>query len=184
MHRELRVNWRDLPTQWPISKHYPLTTSKDDPDFKLELAKYRDLVLATLDYYLNNGIARIKTADFDSDAHYGSLRDQAVEHFRKGRLSKLRQCFRDLTDMQRETKDLEFEHYLKVRTGHNINIFQSYNSRIDKILARGKITTENQFRDVTLMVDSLSQAKPVDAIKIEALNTLLRNYEQGRLKRQ
>ncbi|PSL03379.1 hypothetical protein [Cecembia rubra] len=31
-----------------------------------ELSKYRDLVLATLDYYLGNKGLQIKTADFDS----------------------------------------------------------------------------------------------------------------------
>lgn len=34
-----------------------------------ELQKYRDLVLATLDYYLDNKVMQNKTADFDSTQH-------------------------------------------------------------------------------------------------------------------
>ena len=159
-----------------------MTKSKDDSNDNKELVKYRDLVAATLDYYLDNGVARIKTADFDSDAHYRSLKEQATEHFQKGRLSKLKQWFRDLTDMQRENRDLKFNHYLKMKTGLDVNIFQEYYDRIEKIVAKGKITTDNQFRDVSLLVDNLSQAKPVEIKKIETLNTLLRDYEQHRSK--
>lgn len=41
--------------------------SKDEK--QAELTKYRDLVLATLDYYLENKVMQIKTTDFDSVEH-------------------------------------------------------------------------------------------------------------------
>lgn len=58
-----------------------------------ELQKYRDLVLATLDYYLDNKVMQIKTADFDSTEHYKGLKIQTEEHFQKGRLTRLKQWF-------------------------------------------------------------------------------------------
>ena len=56
-----------------------------------ELKKYRDLFLATIDYYPDNNLMKIKTADFDSVEYFKSLKIQAEDHYKKGRLSKLKQ---------------------------------------------------------------------------------------------
>jgi hypothetical protein len=149
-------------------------------DKSKELAKYRDLILATLDYYNENRIMEIKTADFDSTIHFQSLKTQAIDHFEKGRLKKLKQWFRDLSEMQIETRDLRFNTYLRNKTGLDIDIFQDYFERINKLIERGKITTDNQFYDVRNMVDHLCQTDPVDHKQIEILNKLLIDYEQNK----
>jgi len=143
-----------------------------------ELQKYRDLVLATLDYYLDNKELHIKTADFDSQKHYEGLKIQTEEHYQKGRLTRLKQWFRDLTEMQVETGDLKFNKYLQDKTKYDIDIFKSYFQRVDKVIEKGKITTDNQFYDINVMVDQLCQTEPVDNEKIEILNKLLSEYEQ------
>jgi hypothetical protein len=143
-----------------------------------ELVKYRDLVLATLDYYIDNKEMQIKTADFDSDEHYKGLKIQTEENFQKGRLTRLKQWFRDLTEMQVETGDLKFNKYLKDKTKYDIDIFKSYFQRVDKVIEEGKITTDNQFYDINIMVDQLCQTEPVDSEKIEKINRLLSEYEQ------
>ena len=161
-----------------------MTKEKLNQDDKAaELKKYRDLVLATIDYYLDNNLMKIKTADFDSDEHNKSLKIQTEEHFQKGRLTKLKQWFRDLTEMQVETNDLKFNKYLQDKTHYEIDIFRSYFQRIDKIVIKGKITTDSQFYDVGIMVDQLCQTNPVDKEKIEILNRLLNAYE-NRQKRK
>lgn len=78
-----------------------------------ELTMYKDLVFATLDYYVENKEVQIKTADFDSTKHYKGLKIQTAEHYQKGRLTRLKQWFRDLTEMQVETGDLKFNKYLR-----------------------------------------------------------------------
>jgi hypothetical protein len=148
-----------------------------------ELAKYRDLVLATLDYYIENRIMEIKTPDFDPTLHFQSLKTQTKEHFEKGRLSKLKLWFHDLSEMQIETRDLNFNSYLRNKTGLNINIFQDYYERINKIIEKGKIMTEGQFNDVKNMVDHLCQADPVDHQQIDILNKLVVDYEQKKSSR-
>ena len=149
---------------------------------KEELVKYRDLVLATLDYYIENKEIQIKTADFDSTEHYKGLKTQTAEHYQKGRLTRLKQWFRDLTEMQVETVDLKFNKYLQDKTKYNIDIFKSYFQRVDKIIEKGKITTDNQFYDINIMLDQLCQTEPVDNDKIEILNRLLSEYEQQKLR--
>jgi hypothetical protein len=143
-----------------------------------ELKKYRDLVLATIDYELGN-----KELHFDSIEHYKSLQTQTEEHFQKGRLTILKQWFRDLTEGFVEEGDLNFNKYLQDKTKYDIDIFKSYYQRIEKVIEKGKITTDNQFYDINTMVDQLCQAEPVDNKKIEVLNKLLADYEY-RISRQ
>jgi len=148
-----------------------------------ELEKFRDLVLATLDYYLDNKEMQIKTSDFDSVEHYKGLKKQTEEHYQKGRLTKLKQWFRDLTEMQIETIDLKFNEYLREKTKYDIDIFNSYFQRVDKVIEKGKITTDNQFYDLNIMVDQLCQSEPVDNDNIEKLNRLLREYEKRKSRK-
>jgi hypothetical protein len=51
----------------------------------------------------------------------------------------------------------------------DIDIFQSYFQRIDKVIEKGKITSDNQFYDINIMIDQLCQIEPVDEEKIEIL---------------
>ena len=77
-------------------------------DKEKELNKYRDLVIATIDYYLENNLLNVKTEDFDSNEHFKNLNLVTEENFQNGRLSKLKQHFRDLTEMFVETNDFNF----------------------------------------------------------------------------
>ncbi len=149
-----------------------------------ELKKYRDLVLATIDYYLDKKELNVKTADFDSAEHYKGLREQTEEHFQKGRLTRLKQWFRDLTEMQVETGDLRFNKYLQDKTKYDIDIFKSYFQRVDKIIQKGKITTDNQFYDIKIIIDQLCQTEPVDKNRIEKLNRLLGDYEERKSRNE
>lgn len=150
--------------------------NKDEKQAELE--KYRDLVLATIDYYLDNKEMHIKTAEFDSVEHYNGLKAQTEENFQKGRLTRLKQWFRDLTEMQVESGDLKFNKYLQDKTKYDIDIFKSYFQRVEKIIEKGEITTDNQFYDINIMVDHLSQTEQIDNEKIEKLNKLLGAYEE------
>lgn len=150
---------------------------------QLELQKYRDLVLATIDYYLENQELHFKTVDFDSIEHYEGLKTKTEEDFKKGRLSRLKQWFRDLSEMQVETGDLRFNKYLQDKTKHDIDIFNSYFQRVDKIIEKGKITSDNQFQEISLKVNQLCQADPLDNDRIEKLNRLLGDYEKEKSRR-
>ena len=162
-----------------------MAKSNTDKDLKAaELIKYRDLVLATLDYYLDNNVMKVKTADFDSDGYYQYLKIEVAEHFKKGRLARLKQWFRDLTEMQVATRDLKFNKYLRDKTNYDIDIFNSYFQRIDKIIRKGKITTDSQFYDVKLMMDDLDLSESLDNKKIQILDTLLTTYHARKTRKK
>lgn len=142
------------------------------------------MVLATLDYYLANKDLQIKTTDFDSQEHYKGLKIQIEEHCQKGRHTRLKQWFRDLTEMQVETGNLKFNKYLQDKTKYDIDIFKSYFQRVKKVIEKGKITTDNQFYDINIIVHQLCQTDPVDNEKIEILNRLLSEYEQRKYRKK
>ena len=148
-----------------------------------ELEKYRDLVIATIDYYLDNKLLYFKTAEYDSEEHFKNMQKQAEEPCKKGKLTKLKQWFRDMTEMQIETVDLKFNAYLKEKTNYDVDIFKSFFQRIDTLIEKGKITTDTQFYDINIMINELCQTQPVDTTKIEILNKLVKDYEQRKAKR-
>ncbi len=143
-----------------------------------ELIMYRDLVLATLDYYIEKKDLQLKTDDFDSPEYFKGLKKQADELFDKGRLTKLKQWFRDLTEMQVETRDFEFNKYLRATTNYEVDLFKSFNDRIDKIISKGKISTDTQFYDIKMCINQLSDT--ADSEKIKLLDSLLHNYEMSK----
>jgi len=137
----------------------------------LELKRYREILLATLDY----SIERSKALDYGETliVHYEQLKEKTDESFTKGRLTWLKSCLRDMTEAERETEDFGFVRYIKDKTGYNFDIFDKFHKRIDKILERKCIKTENQYREVLSMIDYLCQLTAVDQQKIDLLSSLL-----------
>ncbi|MEO8146045.1 MAG: hypothetical protein ABI723_00345 [Bacteroidia bacterium] len=144
-----------------------------------ELKKTRDILMATLDYTIElYDKSEQKLEGFNPIANLKDLKKQAEEHYQKGRLTKLKQWLRDMTEMPREVGDLTFTIFIKKKTGYDYDIFSAFNRNIEKIIEKGKITTGNQFRDVNSMVDFLCQTDPLDKKKIEVLNKLLLDFEK------
>jgi hypothetical protein len=138
-----------------------------------ELKKYLDLNLATLDYFIEYPGMKIKTVDFDSDIYFKSLKDQALENYEKGRLTKLKQWFRELTEGASD--DPGFRQYLKKRTGQDIDLRGQFEKRIETIKKNGIIKNENQFRDIMEKMNDVSDQ--MDKKEIELFNSLLLDYE-------
>lgn len=82
-----------------------------------------------------------------------------------------------MTEAPREMEDFGFGRYIKEKTGYDLDIFASFHKRIDKIIERKQIKTENQYRDVISMIDNLCQQTPTDQEKIDLLNDLLIDFD-------
>lgn len=142
------------------------------------LKRIRDILIATLDYYIDsyNKSGR-KFEDFNPVDHFEDLKKQTEELYQKGKTTTLKNWLRDITEMPRETGDVNYVTYIKRTTGYDYNIFTAFNKRIDNIIAKGKISTENQFRQANSMVNFLCQTEPIDDKKIEVLNNLVLDFE-------
>ena len=152
--------------------------NSSEQNVQRELVKYRDLTLATLDYFLESGIMKIKTIDFDSDQHYKELKVQVKEYFQKGKLSKLKQWFKDLSETPYENEDFNFIDFINTRTGYEINLSSKFENRISDIIKRNKIKTENEYRDVMIKVNYLCLSDTPEEKLLEHLNSLLLEFEK------
>jgi hypothetical protein len=151
----------------------------------IELKKTRDILLATVDYYIDL-YSNLKNKDkfLPIIDHFRKIRNQTNEHFEKGRSVKLKQWLKDLTEMPRETNDFNYVLYIKQKTGYDFNIFEDFEKRVNKILEKSKISTDNQYREVLSKVDSLCQTDPRDEEKIKSINELLIEYDKVKLNKK
>jgi hypothetical protein len=143
---------------------------------KAELNRVRDILLATIDYDLTTR-SKIITNDFNSDEYYSNLKNEIEEKFQKGRLATLNQWLCDFTEGPRETKDLEYCKYIKQATGHSFNIFEIFSKRIEKIIEKKKVSTENQYRDIMELINYLSVFEPENQAKLGLLQKLASDFE-------
>jgi polyhydroxyalkanoate synthesis regulator phasin len=146
-------------------------------DNQKELDRTYEILIATVDYQidlLNKAVKQNELNDITENLR--ALKPQIVKLYEKGNLAKLKRWLRDLTEMPRECRDLSFTTFIKKHTGYDFNIFEAFYKRIDNIVAKGKISTENQYREVDSLVNFLCQTVPVDNKKIEILNKLLVEY--------
>ncbi len=164
-----------------MQKSYCLNSAKTNIKTE-ELTKYRALVLAAIDYEITL-YKNLPLQAFDPLPHLESLKKQTEEHYAEGRLAVLQKWYHDLTEGIREGRAFKFNFFVKERTGYTIDIFKEHFDKVEKLIVKGKITTDSQFYDVNTMVDYLSQTKPVDKKKIAVLNNLLITYQQKKLKK-
>jgi hypothetical protein len=144
-----------------------------------ELERYYALVIATIEFYILN------QKDFGITApehYYESLRIDAEDLFNKGKVAKLKQWFRDLTEPLNEPVNFRFNKFIKEKTGYEVDIFKFSYKRIEKIISNGKITTDNQFYDVANMIDFLSENADFPKEKIKELDRMLFDYKKKKNK--
>jgi hypothetical protein len=163
-------------THHPNNLKLQETKSKDE-----ELKKYHALVLAAIDYQIEL-LQSQPIQGFDLTPGYERAKIQAEEDFSKGRLTNLKSWYRNMTEGIREGREFKFNAFVKKRTGYTIDIFKEHFNRVDKVIAKGKITSDSQFYEVNSMVDYLSHIEPIDEAKIKVLNSLLIAYEQRKRK--
>lgn len=145
-----------------------------------ELKRLRDILIAILDHSIE--VARelrlsgkAHPEEVDPTDEYHRIKGLIEEEYRKGQLTKLKQSFRDITEDALD--DLALRAHIKHVTGYDVDLLSDFHRRIESIIAKKRITTENQYRDVLEMVDRLCQTDPVDTEKIDTLNHLLLCFE-------
>lgn len=142
---------------------------------QIELLKFKNLISATLDYYIDNNIFI-----FEQKEYFNNLRNISEEYFNKGSLTKLKKFFNDLIEPFIEDKDYDFNLFLSKKTNIDINIFEVYEKRLKNIIKKGKITSDSQFYDIMNYINFLSQSKFVDNELINSLNNLVNSYEENK----
>jgi hypothetical protein len=127
------------------------TLTKDEKQTALE--KHKVILSATLDYLMNHFTGTIVCDDFDPmKDYYEQQKIQVDKYFKQRRLDRLEQQFRRLIEHFKHSLYLEFEHYIRETTGHEINIFAKERTIVAEVLAKQRIDNEEESRVVNLML--------------------------------
>jgi hypothetical protein len=149
---------------------------RDNKKSALEL--HRQILLATIDYLNEQEDGRIIYDQFDPVAeYYQQQKLQFEKYFKQGRLDRLQQRLRSLTEGRLRRIDVNFASYIKEKTGYDIDLFENLYKRIDTILSQQEIRDQNELSDVSTMLQ-LYQKTPVDKDKVNLLNNLLTTYAE------
>jgi len=141
-----------------------------------ELAKHRDILLATIDYHIEKTAGSMVYDQVDPLTDlYQQLKQQTEKYYLSRRLDRIKQRLHAMTRMPLLNSDLSFNGFIKEKTGHDIDIFESLHSRVDKIIDQKEIKNEDEHHDAMAMAN-LSRQTPVYKEKIDALTTLLVDF--------
>jgi hypothetical protein len=169
-----------LPASRPQFKKFNTTKNLELTleEKQLELKRHRDILIATVDYYIERyNYTKSEYGDLNLIPLYEKIKCETEEHFQKGRLTRLKQYLRDMTEEPREAKDFKYGKYIKETTGYDIDIFDTFKKRIEKIVERKSIKNEDEYRDVLSTIDYLCQSNIVDQNKIDILSNILIDFD-------
>lgn len=141
-----------------------------------ELQRYKDILLATLDYL----IEQLPTNDnYDELSHveeyYRQQKLQIEKYYTQRRLDRLQQRLASLTKGLQNSTHLNFANYIKEKTSYNIDIFESLKKRIEIIIKQKEIRSKKEFNDVSVMY-FFYQDTATEPDKAEILKSLVIDY--------
>jgi len=128
----------------------------------LECEKYRDLILAVFEY--------------EPMMAQKDLIPKINEHVEKGRLTILKYWFKCFIEGIIQSQDVKFTSFLKQKTGYDFDVFEKINNKIERIIKRNKINTDEEYRDILIYINNLIQSSIPNQERILLLNTLLAEY--------
>jgi hypothetical protein len=154
----------------------PLDLTKDEKT--IELIRHRDITLATIDYIVA-GIDWNEIPDLrdDINEHYAQQRRQTEKYYHARRLDRLQQKLENLIKGPQAHGDLNFDIYIKQKTGHEIDIFEKIRKRTDAIIELGQIRNDKDLNDVATFFNAYED-HPEYQTKRENLKALIISFGQ------
>lgn len=147
---------------------------------KSELKKYRDIILATIDYKLGKTAGSMIYDGFGPVAdYYLQQKQQTEKYYQNDRIDRLKQKFQSMTETLMRRGDLNFDKYIKEKTDYETDIFENLQLRIEQIIEQKEIKNQNDYSDV-IAIQSLHKQIPTEQEKFDILNNLLHNFVDKR----
>ncbi len=137
-----------------------------------ELAKYRDLLIATINFSIDS-FSTTSSKKNSFTKHFETIREQTIDMYEKGDLEGLQALFADQTEMYKEDLDREFNTYLIEVTGYDMDLFDGFFKRIDAVLERGKIKDAEERDDLKRYLELLEDADEQDEEEIVKVSEML-----------
>lgn len=127
------------------------------------LDKYRTLIMATIDFLIENYSGSLVFDDYDfSKEYYVQERNQAEKYYANRRLDRLVPKLAALTKNLYYKIDLDYQHYIKEKTGYGIDLYNDLRLRIKQIIENEGICNEDEQMDMHFMIQ-LCKKNPAES---------------------
>jgi hypothetical protein len=154
-----------------------------DTNLRLDCEKYRDILLATLEYERKRTPCPIDSPDY---AFYCEIelsqKKYIEENYSAVGLKELQRRISLLTDLYMQLGDTQYNRYIKETTGYEVDIFEGLEQRINKIIAGKKLVDKTERRDAITKI-ALARRTGVDQIKTPTLKNILEDYRKKKSKK-
>ena len=141
-----------------------------------ELQRYRDILLATIDYLLDRFGGSFVVDQLDMTAEfYTQQKAQTLKNYKQRRLDRLQQRLKSLTKALQNEVDLNFATHIKEKTGFELDLFEDLKKRVDHILTLNEIRSEQELYDISTWL-RYRQQESADGEVVDKLKVLLSNY--------
>lgn len=119
-----------------------------------ELHRLKALVLATLDYLLLHHTGSIIYDDIDPNKQtYERQKIETEKHFTNNWLDQLEKLLHSSTMSIKFGYNSSFTSYIKEKTGYDFDIWTEHRKSFEAVLAKGRIDTEAELHDVSIMLN-------------------------------
>lgn len=117
-----------------------------------ELDRYRSISLATIDYLLKlNGGMIVYDGDDPMTEFYNIQKIETEKYHHEGKLDRLKARLTQQINTLQRMVDLDFEAYIKITTGYDIDIFEDLRKRVEIILVNKEIRSDKEMSDIFTM---------------------------------
>ena len=145
-----------------------------------ELNRYRALNLATVKYTSIGPMKVVIDAKPELKDHFAKVEEKIEEFYAGEKLPALMKYFKDLSEVFKH--DPDYNNYIQQETGYDIDSTGMLNSRIETILNRGLIESDDEYRDVVEALSDVGPPSPISKADAVRFNNLLTDYE-GSIKK-
>ena len=153
-------------------------------DKSADLLYHRDIIFATIDYIIT-GIEGEQILDHRDIilGHYEQQKGQTEKYYHARRLDRLQQKLENLIKGPQGRGDLNFDTYIKQKTGHEIDIFEKIRKRTDAIIEQGQIRNGKDLNNVAIFFNAYAH-HPEFQTKRDNLKALIISFGERTRKRR
>lgn len=140
-----------------------------------ELYKYKELIKLTVKYYKEQGVFE----GVETDETFAGIIEKSEQLYEKKRLASIKRLFDQITEMLVQIHDFKFNLYLQKNSSYEIDIFDRYKAKIQKIIKRGKIKNDDEYRLLSEFIDYQEEDGSIDKVNIDLISNILSEYHKN-----
>lgn len=107
---------------------------------------------------------------------FRGYRIDSEKYHSEGKLKKLQAIYKGIE--QEAAENIILEQFVFEKTGIKLGMRERYNSKLNKIIERGKLKNENEYHMIMDQINILCQLKERDDQMIDNLNKLIIDFEK------